>query len=178
MGTDSIIKYVEGASYPKPEVRAQTQRFFHPNLEIFPIPTSCPKEVAAQTRTAFSHYFNYLKASPNAIRTALKLLIDAQKIKKTLLDRRSKRKSLTLPARIEEFAKLSPDLTPYLVAAKWIGNAGSHGGELTREELLVGFDLLNHAIYELYEKKNHHKDLLKKAKEINETKRHRLKGKG
>ncbi len=42
----------------------------------------------------------------------------------------------------------------------------------------MGFDLLNHAIYELNEKKNHHKELMKKAKEINETKRHRLKGKG
>ncbi len=177
MGADSVFQNIQDWSIPMKQERVYTPRFFHPALEIFSIPASCPLQVAEQTRIAFSHYFNDLKASANAIRTALELLMDAQKVKKTIVDKSGKRKQQTLHARIEDFGRAVPDLRSYLIAAKWIGNAGSHGGELTREELLVGFDLLNHAIYELYEKKSHHKDLLKKAKEINETKRHRLKRK-
>ncbi len=174
---DCIGKYVEGRGYPKPEEREYSPYFFFPALELFPISASCPEKVAAQIRVAFSHYFNDMKASANAIRTSLELLMDAQKVKRTFKDKSGKRRPVTLHARIAEFGNSSPDLKQYLVATKWIGNAGSHVGELTREELLLGFDLLNHAIYELYEKKVQQRSLLRKVKEINVSKRHRLKGK-
>ncbi len=118
MGGHCVVSYIEDGKIPKRLENVCQPLYFHPALEVFSIPVSCPKEVAEQIRMAFSHYFYAMKASANAIRTALELLMDAQKVKKTKMEKSGKRKPQTLHARIEDFGKLSPDLNPYLVAIK------------------------------------------------------------
>ena len=78
---------------------------------------------------------------------------------------------LSLHSRIQIFGKQNPELQPFLIAAKWIGNAGSHVGEIDKNGLLDGYELLYHCIDELYEKSERMKNLSAKAKEINDTRK-------
>ncbi len=145
--------------------------FFYPSLHIFPLSENCPEKIRNQLFRSFSHFFNDRLASANALRTALEYLLNDLKIVNTVISKKGKTVELTLHARIEMFDKQYPELAPLINAAKWIGNAGSHIGEIDQDGLLDGFELLNHCIYELYEKDIMVKELITKAKEINDTKK-------
>ena len=54
-------------------------------------------------------------------------------------------------------------------AIKWIGNAGSHEGEITNEDLLDGFDLLKYSVEKLYG--SHDKEIATMTKKINKRRR-------
>jgi len=41
-----------------------------------------------------------------------------------------------------------------LMALKWLGNSGSHSGEVSRDDLLDAFEILEHALAELLEQKS------------------------
>lgn len=144
---------------------------FFPELQIFTIPDNCPDEIKTQLRLAFSHFFHDQSASANSIRTALEILMNEQGVKKTFVNKHGKRDNYNLHQRIEFFGKSNPELKHYLMAAKWIGNAGSHIGKLSREDLLDGFELLQHAIDELYVKPHRLKELKSKSQAINKRKK-------
>ena len=46
-----------------------------------------------------------------------------------------------------------PELAVRLMAIKWIGNAGSHESELTRDDFLDAYQPIDEVIAELYEKR-------------------------
>ncbi|MCK4630547.1 MAG: DUF4145 domain-containing protein [Bacteroidales bacterium] len=148
-------------------------RYFEPPLNIFPIYDSCPIKIQEQIKVSFTHYFNDLSASANSIRTALELIMDDQRVNKTKTSKKGERIKLTLHARISYFGQKYPDLKPFLIATKWIGNAGSHVGDVSKEDLLDGYDLLQHCIEELYDKPVRLKELSTKAKSINKMKKPR-----
>lgn len=94
-----------------------------------------------------------------------------QGVQKQAKDASGNIKKLTLHARIELFGKINPELKPFLLAAKWIGNAGSHPNEITKENVLDGYSLIEHAIYELYTKGKRIKMLKRTATAINKSKK-------
>jgi hypothetical protein len=57
---------------------------------------------------------------------------------------------LTLHERIERFRRDDVAAGRALMAVKWIGNEGSHGGRLDKKDLLDGFELLEHALSEVF----------------------------
>mgnify|MGYP003113117405 CR=1 FL=1 len=145
--------------------------YFYPTLNIFPISSQCPQNISDQIKKSFSHYFNDQSASANALRTSLEFVINDLGIDKAKVNKKSKKVDLTLHARIEIFGKQNPELKPFLTAAKWIGNAGSHIGDIDKDGLLDGYELIYHCIDELYEKPEKLKKLSAKAKEINDTRK-------
>ncbi|MFC2110876.1 DUF4145 domain-containing protein [Bacteroidota bacterium] len=145
--------------------------YFYPPLRIFKMTKSCPDEIRNQIYLSFSHYFHDLKACANAIRTALELIMNQKKINIAYITRNRKRRKYSLHQRIELFSRQYPDLNNFLFAAKWIGNAGSHNDTVTKNDLLDGYELLEHTIEELYEKHARMKELRLKAKTINKTKK-------
>ncbi len=58
---------------------------------------------------------------------------------------------LNLASRIEKLTKTKPDQADYLNALRWLGNAGSHDGIVEFDDLLSCFDMLEHAMIELFE---------------------------
>jgi hypothetical protein len=80
-------------------------------------------------------------------------------------------KPIPLGTRIDNFNKHNPKVKPFLEAAKWIGNAGSHVEGIGREAILDGYELLENIVKELYEDQHKFKELSMKAEKINSTKR-------
>ncbi len=80
--------------------------------------------------------------------------MDAQGIPKKAKNKKGKFDDLTLHARIERFAKKQAEVGANLLAIKWLGNSGSHSTDLTANDMLDAFELLAHALEEIYEKKS------------------------
>lgn len=56
---------------------------------------------------------------------------------------------LTLHARIEAFVKKEPAIGPQLMALKWLGNTGSHDSNVSTNDLLDAFEILEHSLREI-----------------------------
>lgn len=158
----NLQKYVEenySLFYPK---------FFHPTLQLFKIAEECPKEIEESINDSFALYWNDLGSCANKIRVSLELLLNKFNIKKTFINQHRKRQRLSLHKRIEEFKKIKPDIAELLLAIKWIGNTGSHIGELEKIDILETYEMLELALNKLYDNKED--ELKKMAKEINKRK--------
>ena len=78
---------------------------------------------------------------------------------------------LSLHARIDLFRQTNPDLADALMAVKWIGNAGSHSRPIMREDLLDGYELMEHVLDELFVQRE--KRIARLSRQINRRKRPR-----
>jgi hypothetical protein len=58
-----------------------------------------------------------------------------------------------------------------MMAVKWIGNAGSHAKPVTREDLLDGYEMIEHLLDQIYIQPG--KKLASLAKQINRSKKPR-----
>ena len=94
-------------------------------------------------------------------------MLTDRKISRTMVNKKGKRERISLHARIEKFKQTDTRSAEYLSAIKWIGNAGSHANvdELSRDDLLSGFELFEHVLELLYLKREKH--LKKLARDIN-----------
>jgi hypothetical protein len=59
-----------------------------------------------------------------------------------------------LHAAIESFAKNNPVLGAQLMALKWLGNTGSHDSSVSRADLLDAFEILEHVLAEILERRS------------------------
>jgi hypothetical protein len=128
--------------------------YFHPPTPIIRIPGKCPSEVVSEINAASGLYWSSPPSAGNRIRAALERLMDDQGIPKKKKTKKGKYEDLTLHARIERFAKKQPDVGGNLLAIKWLGNSGSHSDNLTADDMLDAFELLTHALEEIYESKS------------------------
>jgi hypothetical protein len=138
--------------------------YFVPALNLFKIKPNCPAEISKQIVKAFSLYWCDISACANQIRIALEMIMDNHRIKRTYLNDRRKRKPLALQIRIDTFGRRFPKVKDQLTAIKWIGNFGSHVGELERVDLINAFTLLEYCIDHLYD--NREKEVAKITKDI------------
>ncbi|MDN7184627.1 DUF4145 domain-containing protein [Caballeronia sp. SEWSISQ10-4 2] len=116
-------------------------KFFFPALPIIEIPSTCPQGVRIALTQAFSAYWSSPGNTANSMRIALERLMDEQNIAAGNLHRR-----------IEIFDRSHPETGEFLEAAKWVGNVGSHEGEVTHERVLDVLELVEHALEVLYPK--------------------------
>jgi len=119
-------------------------RYFYPPLQIFNIIEKCPSEVEKKINESFGLFWSDLPSCANKIRTSLEMIMNQQKVKKLIISK-TKKTPLSLHSRIEEFKHTKPDVANYLLAIKWIGNAGSHIEKLERIDLLDAYVLLEHS---------------------------------
>jgi hypothetical protein len=142
-------------------------RFFYPPLQMFSIPKKCSLLVVQEITKSFSLFWNDAAACANKIGVAIEQIMDDKKIKRIRVVR-SKRKTLSLHARInEEFRLKESEAADQLLAVKWIRNSGSHIGEITNADVLEAYEILEHALVEIYEGRA--KNIKKMVKEINKA---------
>ena|ERR1700679_2399530 len=55
----------------------------------------------------------------------------------------------TLHERIEIYSTVESKLGGQLMALKWLGNSGSHEGEITEDDVLAGFEILEETLQEI-----------------------------
>lgn len=131
--------------------------FFNPAIYLFQIPQKCPGPVKKEIERSFSLFWDDVHSCVNKLRLAVELLMDAHKIHKTAVSRKpgKPRSRLTLHKRIELFKKKNQKVGEILEAIKWIGNKGSHADkQLLVNEAMDAYELLEHALNELYQPKS------------------------
>ena len=128
-------------------------RFCWPTLDIFDVPAKCPAEVKAQLRAGFTLFWSDPAATASRVRIALERLMDHVGVPKRRRDKTGKFFDLSLHNRIEIFQKGEPAIGSQLMALKWLGNTGSHEGQVTREDVLDAFEILENALAELIDRR-------------------------
>jgi hypothetical protein len=142
--------------------------FFHPTLNVFRISDNCPELVKNEIIDSFKLFWFDLPSCANKVRTSLELLLNEQKVNKTIATKKGRRRRLKPHERIVEYKKKNEQVADFLLAIKWIGNTGSHIGTLDRNDLLDAYELLDFSLSKLYDKKE--TELEKLQKEINKRK--------
>jgi Domain of unknown function (DUF4145) len=170
---DEYVDFVDHDDYELQEQswdRAYRPTFMYPAPPVFPIPEKCPEAVADELKKSFSLFWSDTGSCANRLRAAVEALLTDRKIPRTMINKKGKRERISLHARIEIFKQTDTRSAEYLSAIKWIGNAGSHANvdELSRDDLLSGFDLFEHVVELTYVKREKH--LKKLARDINSRK--------
>lgn len=140
----------------------------HPMPDVFELPASCPPEVSDPLRTAFALFWSDHAAAANSARVALERLLDAIGVKKKERTKKGRLVRLKTHGRIIHLMKRHPTIGGELMALKWLGNTGSHQSKVDREDILDGFEILEHALDELLNERS--KTISKMVKKL--TKKH------
>jgi hypothetical protein len=145
---------------------------FFPAPKIISIPKSCPKSVSNILNQSFGLYWNDISSCANKIRIAIEVLMDEMNVVKKYQTKNGLR-DLTLHKRIEIYEKTNPEVSSFLLAIKWIGNAGSHFSDVKNDDVLDAYELLEFSLDQLFTDKKD--NLIKMRDEINQTKKPRKK---
>jgi len=122
---------------------------------MFRIPKNCPERISSEVRAAFSLYWHDLSSCLNHLRIAVELLLTDMGINRYAKKKDGRRSRLSLHKRIDLARSKQPkliDLCDDLLAVKWLGNEGSHPGDVTRGAVFDALDILEHVLRERFDK--------------------------
>ena len=125
-----------------------------PMPDVFPIPRKCPAAVQIELRGAFSLFWAHPAACAGRIRVALECLLNHLGEPTRKKTSKGTFAQLSLHARIEAFAKREPTVGNQLMALKWLGNAGSHDSQINKPDLLDAFEIVEHALAEVIDRRS------------------------
>ena len=91
-----------------------------------------PKNILVEINKSFSLVFCDLNSSANHLRIAIESILTHLKVKR--YNKSGKRIPISLSKRIGKLPQKYEHLKQYFHAIKWLGNAGSHSGELLSVE--------------------------------------------
>ncbi|MDE0341653.1 MAG: DUF4145 domain-containing protein [Deltaproteobacteria bacterium] len=122
-----------------------------PTPLLFPMPNDTPRDVKEVLRESFSTYWQDKNSSMNKVRIAIELILDDRGIPQKKKTKSGKKVDMKLHERIEDFEKKLPEPAKSLMAAKMVGNIGSHNDqEIGKDIVLDVYDLLLSCINSLY----------------------------
>lgn len=140
-------------------------KYCHPNLRLFELGVEVPKEIRQEIDVSFTHYFNDLSSCANRIRTSIELILNDIKAQKKFRDKKGNLKKIpNLHQRIIKFEKRNKRLSKLMLAVKFIGNEGSHIGNVEIEDVIDAYIILEQLIELIYIK--NHKRIEEIANEI------------
>lgn len=128
-------------------------KFCWPMPDIFELPAKCPDEVKTQLRAGFALFWSDQAAAASRVRVALERLMDHLGVQRRRKDKNGKFVEMPLHQRIEVFQKGEANIGSQLMALKWLGNTGSHEGQVSRDDVLDAFEILEHALVELIDQR-------------------------
>jgi hypothetical protein len=108
-----------------------------------------PAPIVDLIKSAFVLSWGDYEACLNRVRTCLEMLLDTLQIPRSTV-KAGGRNRLTLHKRVELAQTKVPSLSPFLMAAKHLGNAGSHNRGLIRDDVFDALDLLEVVVMALY----------------------------
>ena len=120
---------------------------------IIDLHSKCPDSVSNELRAAFRLFFADAGACAGRIRVALEKLMNHLGVQRRKKGSKGKSYDLSLHQRIEIYANATPELRDQLLAIKWLGNTGSHEGQIVRDDVLSGFEVLEHVIGEILDRR-------------------------
>lgn len=154
-GTGAVehYSYVDNFSgeYEEGFYHVYSPTFFQPEINLFPISLNCPELISEEIKKSFKLYWFDLASCANRIRTSIELIMNHFKITKTHKGTNGKRTRLTLHKRIQKFKLKNDEVGKLLEAIKWIGNSGSHVGNLESIDVLETYQLLELSLKKLFD---------------------------
>lgn len=163
-GSDNPDEEQEEIDSFDPSLFGLVVRHVLPPLPLISLPEATPQKIYALVESASSALLSDTGAASTRIRTAIEVLLDEQRIRKT--STRNRRERLSTHTRITIFESKNQIAAKQLMAMKWIGNVGSHEGEpLSLKWVLDGLELFARAIESIYDPRD--AELERLAAEIN-----------
>jgi hypothetical protein len=128
--------------------------YFQPHLRLFQIPSGCPEAVSRPLNESFAIVFAVPRAALNCVRVAIEALLTALGVP-LFRGTQGAGSPLRLHDRIEALPPQHSELRDLIMAAKWLGNAGSHddGSDVTVETVADAYELMEHVLQEIYKPK-------------------------
>ncbi len=117
---------------------------FNPPLSIVRVPEDTPGSVFSSIRRASWNFWADRRSSANHLRAALECLLDHLNVARKAS--KANRGYLSLNARIELLVGIDPAHKKIFNALRKIGNLGSHGDEVGRNDLLDCFQLIEYVL--------------------------------
>lgn len=128
--------------------------FCYPMPHIIEIPSKCPGDISAELLAAFCLFWSTPAACAGRIRVALELIMNHLGVPKRKKSSSGRFSELTLHGRIDAFAAKETAIGSQLMALKWLGNAGSHDGVVSKPDLLDAFEILEHVLSEILDRRS------------------------
>lgn len=129
-------------------------RWCSPMPDLFQFPAKCPVDVKKQLRASFRLFWSDHAAAASKVRIALECLLNHLGVPKRKKDKNGKFADLSLHKRVEILQQGESDIGSQLMALKWLGNTGSHEAQVSRDDLLDAFEILEHALSELIDRRS------------------------
>lgn len=154
VGGAELSHYLDSEGEPDVDITDYfAPRFCFPMPDIFEIPKKCPREIKRELCAAFALFWSDPAATANRVRVALERLMDHLSIPRRRRETNGRFSDLSLHQRIDLFEKDNPAIGGQIMALKWLGNTGSHEGQVTRNDILDAFEILEHVLGELIEQR-------------------------
>lgn len=126
-----------------------------PMPNIINVPKKCPLEVEQPLLESFSLFWAHPEACATRIRVSLEHLMSHLGIPKRRKTNKGKFMDLSLHGRLDMFSTKNSQAGIQLMALKWLGNAGSHeAGNVSKNDLLDAYEIYEHALAELIDKRS------------------------
>ena len=136
-------------------------RFFSQPMRIFSVPVTCPDTVSSEISKSFNIFFADSSAAANHIRNSVEELLTYFHVKRyDRIDR--KLRGISLHRRIRFYEKSNKAVAERLLAIKRLGNAASHPGGLTQDDVLDAYEILESVLSALFDSKQRKLDRLVK----------------
>ena len=130
-------------------------RYVNPPMPLLIAPERTPANVTDEITGASIILFINPSAAGSRLRRAVEELMNAQRVKKTRIDTKSKKRiPMSLHQRIIAFGANRPDIAEVLLAVKWIGNEATHGKQLTVSDVVLCAEVLEAALVSLYDRRD------------------------
>lgn len=128
-------------------------KYFEPALILLSIPDKCPESIQEPLKESFKLFFSSLSASANNARIAIEALLTELNVPKEKLGKKGGLTFMPLHERIGKIPQAYIHVKDMLEAVKWIGNAGSHHGDVKPQEddVIDIYELIEHVLEEVYE---------------------------
>lgn len=134
-------------------------KYCFPMPKIIRIPKATPWAITAELTATFPLFWLNREACAGRIRVSIERLLDDLGVDKEGTAKNGNRFDLKLHDRIKLFEEINKNVGQILMALKSLGNSGSHSGSLwgsgvTQDDLLDAFDIIEHALMELFENRS------------------------
>jgi hypothetical protein len=114
----------------------------------FIVPASVPQSVSQHIRAAAGILWTDHDAAANKIRQCVEAMLDERGVKK--YPRTGPRRAIALDHRIKAYGQQNHEVAHHLMAIKWIGNAGSHGDGIGRNDVLDALEIIEQVFEDVY----------------------------
>jgi hypothetical protein len=127
----------------------------YPAPPLFHISEKFPEEVKIELKLAFQLFWADLSASTSRLRTSLERVLDERRVDKEGKNKKGEVYRLSLRERIDLFEQKTndPDSAESMKALRIVGNIGTHGNHVARDDYFNLLDVYEAVLLELYEQR-------------------------